>query len=139
MFIKCSVTSFEAGTNDRKFQKSTSQIIGQTRKESSVIEWETVYHEMLAISTCFIDLTQANWGFREGKLPHHELCEKSCQWRTGCNTQSFTIHNGTLKSYAINEVVKLNNLVLGELVKEKATKTNFSFCWGWERTVYELP
>lgn len=31
--------------------------------------------------------------------------------------------------YARNEVVKLNNFVLGELVEEKATKTHFSFCW----------
>lgn len=55
-------------------KKSASGIIGQTRKENFVTEWETVYHEISVINNCFNDLTQPNWGFQEGDFHHNELC-----------------------------------------------------------------
>lgn len=42
---------------------STSGIIGQTRKESFVIEWKS----------CFNHFTQTSQGFRDGELSYHEL------------------------------------------------------------------
>ena len=53
-------------------QKSSSGIIGQTRRISNVAEWEVVYHEILAISNTFRRLTNSTLGASESQL-HHEL------------------------------------------------------------------
>ena len=53
-------------------QKSSSGIIGPTRRISYVSEWEVVYHEILAISNTFRRLTNSTLGVSESEL-HHEL------------------------------------------------------------------
>ena len=56
----------------QRAQKSSSGIIGQTRRISNVSEWEVVYHEILAISNTFRRLTNSTPGTSESEL-HHEL------------------------------------------------------------------
>ena len=40
-------------------QKSAGGILGQRKADSYVCEWELVYHEILAISNCYSDLTKS--------------------------------------------------------------------------------
>ena len=56
----------------QRAQKSSSGIIGQTRRISYVSEWEVVYHEILAISNTFRRLANSTLGASESEL-HHEL------------------------------------------------------------------
>ena len=53
-------------------QKSSSGIIGQTRRILYVFEWEVVYHEIIAISNTFRRLTNSTLGVSESEL-HHDL------------------------------------------------------------------
>ena len=46
--------SFKATSPDMKLEQT---IVGQAKADSYVTEWELVYHEILAISNCFRDLT----------------------------------------------------------------------------------
>ena len=42
----------------QKSKKSPGSIVGQTKKKAYLTEWELIYHEALAISNCFTELTQ---------------------------------------------------------------------------------
>ena len=76
--------------------KSTSGIIGRTREESFLVEWETAYHEMLDTSNSFNDLPQSSQGFREVELPTLEVS----QFILKCGNQ-----------YETDEVVKIYHIV----------------------------
>ena len=52
-------------------QKSSGGIVGQTKTDSYVSEWELVYHEILAVSNCYSNLTKSNT--RTGPDIHLEL------------------------------------------------------------------
>ena len=56
----------------QRSKKSQSGIIGQTRQNNYVTEWELVYHEILNISNLFHGVTSSRLSFRETDL-HHEL------------------------------------------------------------------
>ena len=56
----------------QRAQKSSSGIIGQTRRISYVSEWEVVYHEILTISNTSRRLTNSTLGASESEL-HIEL------------------------------------------------------------------
>ena len=56
----------------QRAQKSSSGIIGQTRRISYMPEWEAVYHEILAITNTFRRLTNSTLGASESEL-HHEI------------------------------------------------------------------
>ena len=51
--------------------KSSDGIVGQTKADFYVTEWELVYHEILAISNCYSDVTKSMT--RTGPYLHHEL------------------------------------------------------------------
>ena len=52
-------------------QKSSGGIIGQTKTDSYVSEWELAYHEILAISNCYSDMTKSKT--HTGPDLHHTL------------------------------------------------------------------
>ena len=52
-------------------QNNTGGIIAETKTDSYVSERELVYHEILAISNCYSDLTKSKT--RTGNDLHHEL------------------------------------------------------------------
>ena len=54
---------------EQTIQRS-SGIIGQTKHEKYITEWEIVCHELLAISNCYNEITQCQ--SKENEL-HHEL------------------------------------------------------------------
>ena len=76
--VQTSAGNFKAVSPDMKpeqtinrSQKSSGGIVGQTKTDSYVSEWELVYHEVLAISNCFSNLTKSKT--RTGPHLHHEL------------------------------------------------------------------
>ena len=70
--VKTKCESFNAVSPDMKLEqaiqrskKSSGGIIGQTRQDSYISEWELVYHEVLSISNCYNSLTSAEYSSRE--------------------------------------------------------------------------
>ena len=58
----------------QRSKKSSGGIIGETNQGNYITEWELVYHEILAISNCYNDLTCVNHGLENDISPyHHEL------------------------------------------------------------------
>ena len=77
--VKTQIGNFNGLSPDMKLEqtiqwskKSVAGIIGQTRQLSYVTEWELIYHEVLAISNVYQNITSARLSFRETNL-HHEL------------------------------------------------------------------
>ena len=70
--VKTKCGSFKAVSPDMKleqtiqrYKKSTGGIIGQTRQDSYISEWELVYHEVLPVSNCYNSLTGTEYSFHE--------------------------------------------------------------------------
>ena len=77
--VKTQIGNFNGVSLDMKLEqtiqrskKCAAGIIGQTRQFSYVTEWELIYHEVLAISNVYENITSAGLSFRETNL-HHEL------------------------------------------------------------------
>ena len=115
--------SFKAVSPDMKLeqtinrsQKSSGGIVGQMKTDSYVSEWELVYHEILAISNCFSDLTKSKT--RTGPLLHHELGGGiSKQINESINrVAKFITERGN--PYESQQAQKLHNVTSGQLVPE---------------------
>ena len=78
--VKSNPGYFKAVAPDMKFeqtiqrtQKSFGGIIGQTKQVAYVTEWELIYHEVLAISNCYEDLTQSSSSSSDAVILNREL------------------------------------------------------------------
>ena len=78
--IKTSSGNLKRVTPDMKLKqtiqrnkKGTSGIIGQTKVNSYFTEWELVYHEVISISNCYVDLTKSSSYNSNDVLLHDEL------------------------------------------------------------------
>ena len=80
-------------------QKSSGDIVGQTKTDSHVSEWELVYHKILAISDCYSNLTKSNT--RRGPDIHHELSDNTL------GTVEFILARGN--PYQITATIALHN------------------------------
>ena len=60
---------------NKQEQESVGDVIGKTRQVLHVLEWQRVYHEILALSNGLRELSKSNLGNRESDL-HHELSGK---------------------------------------------------------------
>ena len=96
----------------QRSKKSSGGIIGQTRQEEYVTEWELVYHEILAISNCFSDLTQSKEACR--LFGHHELFGSSAQKFNGAvqKVSDFISARGNPYSGSISS--QLHNFTSGQ-------------------------
>ena len=135
--------AFNAVSNDMKLkqtiqrsQKSTSGIIGQTRQVSYVSEWEVVYHEILAISNAFRNLTHSNLGTRESEV-HHEL---ECNYAKSFNKQLKNVLNFLTargNPYLPENRPRLHNIVTSVCAPPSASECLINF-YNHGRELYEL-
>ena len=82
--VKTNAGYFRAVSPDMKLEqtiqrskKGSGGIIGQTKQDSYITEWELTYHEVLAISNCYNDLTKSALFSSDTVLHHRELREQS--------------------------------------------------------------
>ena len=82
--VKTSIVYFKAVAADMKSeqtiqrsQKGSGGVIGQAKQEAFVTEWELAYHEVLAISKCYKDITGSLLANSEANLPHRKLTTRS--------------------------------------------------------------
>ena len=125
--VQTSAGSFKAVSPDMKLeqtincsQKSSGGIVGQTKTDSYVSEWELVYHEVLAISNCFSDLTKSKT--RTGPQLHHELAGGiSKQLSESMNTVTeFITERGN--PYKTLTPTPLDNITGGQVVPKPHSK-----------------
>lgn len=77
--VKRSTRSFSAVGVDmgleqtiNRSKKSTSGVIGSTRNKSYVTEWELIYHEVLAVSNVYREITNVSSSNNHELRFHHE-------------------------------------------------------------------
>ena len=119
--------TFNAVSSDMKLEqtiqrskKSQSGIIGQTRQNNYMTEWELVYHEILNISNLFHGITAAGWlSFRETDL-HHEL-GRSVSTLLNESTRkvtNFLAERGNPYLVTSSSITKLHHFTTGQCVNE---------------------
>lgn len=75
-----------------KSKKSTNGVIGKTRNKYFVTEWELVYHEILAVSNLYRDVTKVTHNSNY-ELTHHEYTESE--------TKQMEDHIDTMERYIL--------------------------------------
>ena len=118
--------SFKATSPDMKLeqtinrsQKSSGGIVGQAKADSYVTEWELVYHEILAISNCFSDLTKSK--IRTGPFLHHELGGNTSRNIKDAVTKVVKFIEERGNPYELTTNPKLHNFTSGQVVSEEST------------------
>ena len=83
-FVKTNTGIFRAVGADMKLEqtiqrskKGSGGVIGQTRQEAFVTEWELAYHKVLSISKCHKEITGSQLANSDADLPHRELLSRS--------------------------------------------------------------
>ena len=125
--VQTGVGKFKSVSPDMKLeqtinrsQKSSGGIVGETRRDSYVSEWELVYHEVLAISNCFNDLTKSQT--RTGPQLHHELVGGISKEIGESITKAtdFNVERGN--PFELVAPTKLHNISSGQVVSTDSSK-----------------
>ena len=106
----------------QRSKKGTGGIIGQTKKESYVTEWELVYHEVLSISRCFADLTKSALFKSVAVLLHHELGGHSADEFNESVEKVACFIEQRDNPYTLSLSTKLYHITTGQLVPEEISK-----------------
>ena len=68
---------YEARTNNSEIKKGAGGVVGQTKHEAFVTEWELCYHEVLAISKYHAEITGSVLASSDAEPLHQELRKTS--------------------------------------------------------------
>ena len=108
----------------QRSKKSPGGIIGQTRKEAYISEWELVYHETLAISNCFASLTKSKGGINE---LHHELTGNADNTCNEAVSKVFEFISTRRNPYSCSATTQLHNFTSGQVVPLETSSRLTSF------------
>ena len=130
--VQTSKGQFKAVSPDMKLeqtinrsQKSSGGIIGCTKIDSYVTEWELIYHEILAISNCHSDLTKSKT--RTSSFSHHELVGGISKKINECISRVANFISERGNPYENKQSMKLYNVTSGQLVLECNSKRLLNF------------
>ena len=125
--VQTSVGTFKAVSPDMKLeqtinrsQKSSGGILGQTKTDSYVSEWELVYHDVLAISNCYSDLTKSNT--RTGPALHHELTGNISKQLNEEISKVMEFINERGNPYETARPTPLHNITSGQMVSKENSR-----------------
>jgi hypothetical protein len=106
----------------QRAQKSSSGIIGQTRRSDYVAKWQLIYHEVLQISNTFRELTSLNVN-NHMETCHHQLTGKKSELFDRHVLQLFDFvsdkGNPFLIADSIQLPVSLHNFVTKQMVADE--------------------
>ena len=104
----------------QRSKKSSSGIIGQTKHEKYITEWEIVYHEILAISNCYNEITQCQSKENER---HHEFYGNTFSEINSAIDKliNFIKLRGNPYNPPMQMSSQLHNFCTGQVVKDDAT------------------
>ena len=91
-----------------------------------MIEWELVYHEILAISNIFTSITIHGLGFQETEL-HHELKRSLTKVLSDSVDKVFNFLLEKNNPYEVKETTKLHHFSTGHIVFDEHAKRLLSF------------
>ena len=126
--VKTQIGNFNGVPPDMKLEqtikrskKSAADIIGQTQQLLYVTEWKLIYHEVLAISNIYQNITNFGLSFWETNLHYesggslYKLMNESVN-----KTYRFILERGN--PYLTSQYVKLHYLTTGQCVNETNSK-----------------
>ena len=137
--VKTNHGSFNAVGTDMKLEqtiqrskKSAGGIIGQTKEVSFVLEWEIVYHEILAIVNCFAQINRIK-GLSDSNIDsssvdhHHELSGGYGKLFHSLVDKVVKFVVGRTNPYKVTSPAKLHNFMTGEIVPCSTSSILLSF------------
>ena len=92
--------------------KKSAGIIGQTRQLSYVTEWELIYHEVLAVSNVYQNITSAGLSFRATNL-HPELGGSLYKLMNESVNKTYRFISERGNPYLTSQYGKLHHLTTG--------------------------
>ena len=106
--------NFKLEQTVQRSKKSAAGIIDHTRQLSYVTEWGLTYHEALAISNVYQNLTSVGLSFREINL-HHELRGSLYKLMNESVNKTYRFMSERENPYFIPQYVKLRHLTTGNV------------------------
>ena len=142
--VKSKDGTFNAVSPDMKLEqtiqrskKSPGGIIGQTRQDSYISEWELVYHEILAISNNYHDLTSAELSFRETDL-HHELGGNVNKMLHSCVQKAVSFIDTRGNPFELTHASKLHHFTTGQCVPDQEAERLLNLFSAWKRRLHRI-
>ena len=127
--VKTNTRFFRAFGADMKLEKTIQRskkgsggIIGQTKQEAFVIEWELVYHEVLAISKCHKEITGSQLANSDVDLTHRELTARSIVEYNEAASKVINFMKEKGNPYLISANTKLHHFTSGPIVQESTAE-----------------
>ena len=141
---KAQIGNFNGVSPDMKLEqtiqrskKSAAGIIGQTPQLSYVTERELIFHEVLAISDVYQNMTSAGLSFWEINL-HHELGSSLYKLMNESVDKIYRFISERGNPYLTSQYVKLHNLTTGWCVDETDSKKLLEYFEHGEKTCIEF-
>ena len=92
-------------------KKGVGGNIGQTKQQAFVTEWELAYHEVLAISKCYNNITKSVLAETDAKILNKELRSKNMKEYHDAVKQVFNFLNDMGNPYEVAGSVKLHHFI----------------------------
>ena len=97
-------------------------MIGQTKQEAFVTEWELAYHEVLAISKCHKEITSSQLASSDAELTHRELTVRSVVEYNEAASKVINFIREKGNPYRISANTKLHHFTSGQIVPESTAE-----------------
>ena len=111
----------------QRSQKSFGGIIGQTRQVAYVTEWELIYHEVLAISNSFEELTNSSSSSSDAVILNRELNNTKISEYNETVTKVVSFISSRGNPYTTSASSRLYHFTTGQLVSPECTEQWLSF------------
>ena len=102
---------------------TTHGVIGQTKQEAFVTEWELPYHEVLAISKCHKEITGSQLANSDADLTHREQTARSIVEYNEAVSKFINFMKEKGNPYLISANTKLHHFTSGQIVPESTALT----------------
>ena len=126
--VKTQIGNFNGVPPDMKLEqtikrskKSAADIIGQTRQLLYVTEWKLIYHEVLAISNIYQNITNFGLSFWETNL-HYESGGSLYKLMNESVNKTYRFISERGNPYLTSQYGKLHHLTTGQCVNETDSK-----------------
>ena len=106
----------------QRSKKGSGGVIGQSKQEAFVTEWELAYHEVLATSKCHKEITGSQLANSDADLTHRELTARSIVEYNEAVSKVINFMKEKGNSYLISANAKLHHFTSGQIVPENTAE-----------------
>ena len=117
----------------QRSKKGSGGVIGQTKQEAFVTEWELAYHEVLSISKCHKEITGSQLANSDADLPHRELSSRSiAEYHEAVNKViNFMKNKGN--PYLASATTNLHHFTTNQIVPENNAEKLIDYFDHWQK------